>query len=148
MRTAILVSFGLFGIAKGIALVVAPEPMVLATFTEPAARLVLCLMAAVLGALLLRVFRTCTPRLVGGLGVYGMLYGLVSMLVPAQAWAAYVEAVWPMLHHSVVGGAISNVWPWRSGRSERAGRVGGTRFGGVGAGRARGRWMVWHCGLL
>lgn len=66
-------------------------------------------MAAVLGALLLYAApATRTPRLVGGLGVFGMLYGLVSMLVPAEAWAAYVEAVHGlMLHHSVVGGATS-----------------------------------------
>ena len=110
MRTAILVSFGLFGIAKGIALVAAPELMVLATpLTEPAARLALCLMAAVLGALLLYAAPAArTPRLVGGLGVFGMLYGLGSTLVPAAAWAAYVEAVHAvMLHLPVVSGASS-----------------------------------------
>lgn len=110
MRTAILISFGLFGIAKGIALVAAPELMVqLTPLTEPAARLALCLVTAVLGALLVYAAPAArAPRLVGGLGVYGMLYGLGSTLVPAEAWAAYVEAVHGlMLHHSVVGGAIS-----------------------------------------
>ncbi len=112
MRRAILTVFGLFGIIKGIGLAAAPEWMVQITpLTEPGARGALCLFTAIAGALIVYAAPAArAPRLVRALGIYGVAYGLLSGLVPSEAWSVYVAFVHAMmLGQSAMAGVSSIV---------------------------------------
>ena len=112
MRTAILISLALLGIVKGIGLAVAPDLMVqLSPLTAPAARVALCFITAVFGALLLYAAPAArAPRLVRGYGLYGLAFGLLSVLVPSEPWTAYVAFVHSIMLDQSAMAALASIF--------------------------------------